>query len=59
MSGILIVLSQSARIAAVWTRNSTTRNLLLSASVICYTALMMKREKKISRYYDRKNNTDS
>jgi hypothetical protein len=50
---IYIVVSQTTRLAAVWTRNTLTKQLLLSASIIAYSLLLIERNKKINKYYDR------
>lgn len=38
---------------AVWAKKTTTKQILLTVSIIAYTALLMEREKKISKYYER------
>lgn len=48
-----IAISQTARIASVWAKKTVTKQILLTISIIAYTALLMEREKKISKYYDR------
>jgi hypothetical protein len=58
---VYIVISQTARLAAVWARNRLTTQLLLSVSIIAYSALLLERNKKINSYYtkdenDRRNN---
>jgi hypothetical protein len=50
---IYIVISQTTRLAAVWTRNILTKQLLLSASIIAYSLLLIERNKKINKYYER------
>lgn len=52
---IYIVISQTSRLAAVWTRNILTKQLLLSASIIAYSMLLIERNKKINKYYERDN----
>lgn len=58
---IHIVISQTARLAAVWAKNKLTTQILLSVSIIAYSALLLERNKKINAYYtkddnDRRNN---
>lgn len=53
---IYIVISQTSRLAAVWTRNILTKQLLLSASIIAYSILLIERNKKINKYYERDTN---
>lgn len=53
---IYIVISQSTRLAAVWTRSILTKQLLLSASIIAYSLLLIERNKKINNYYERDPN---
>ena len=53
---IYIVISQSARLAAVWARNRLTTQLLLSVSIIAYSALLLERNKKIEKYYTKDEN---
>lgn len=50
---IYIVISQTSRLAAVWTRNILTKQLLLSASIIAYSILLIERNKKINAYYQK------
>jgi len=52
---IYIVISQATRLASVWTRNILTKQLLLSASIIAYSLLLVERNKKINKYYERSN----
>lgn len=52
---IYIIISQTSRLAAVWTRNILTKQLLLSASIIAYSMLLIERNKKINSYYERDN----
>lgn len=49
---VYIVISQTARLAAVWTKSRLTTQLLLSVSILAYSALLMERNKKINKYYD-------
>lgn len=51
---VYIVISQSARLAAVWTKHLLTKQLLLSASIVAYSVLLMQRNDKINKYYERK-----
>lgn len=53
---IYIVVSQTTRLAAVWTRSILTKQLLLSASIIAYSLLLIERNKKINNYYERNTN---
>lgn len=53
---IYIVISQTTRLAAVWTRSILTKQLLLSASIIAYSLLLIERNKKINNYYERNIN---
>lgn len=53
---IYIVISQTTRLAAVWTRSILTKQLLLSASIIAYSLLLIERNKKINNYYERNTN---
>lgn len=53
---VFIVISQGARLAAVWTRSNLTKQLLLSLSIVAYSAVLLHREQKISRYYDTARN---
>lgn len=52
---IFIALSQGARIGAIWAKSQTTKQILLTCSVIFYTALLMEREKKITEYYKKED----
>jgi hypothetical protein len=52
---IYIGISQAARLAAVWTKSRLTTQLLLSVSILAYSALLLERNKKINKYYDRHN----
>lgn len=54
-----IAISQTARIMAVWAKKTTTKQILLTVSIIAYTALLMEREKKISKYYERSTEDSS
>lgn len=53
---LYIIISQGARIASVWVKRKYTKQILLSISILAYSALIMEREKKIKRYYDRRRN---
>ena len=48
---LFIIASQSARIAATWSSSIVTKRILLTASIILYTALLYQREQKIQKYY--------
>lgn len=48
-----IIVSQTARLASVWTRSKITSQLLISVSIIAYSALLIERNKKINKYYER------
>jgi hypothetical protein len=52
---IYIGISQAARLAAVWSRNRLVTQLLLSASIVAYSLLLVERNKKINKYYERDN----
>lgn len=49
---VLIAISQGFRIGAIWAKRQTTRQILMTASVMAYTLLLVNRENKISKYYD-------
>lgn len=55
---VFIAISQTARVAAVWARSQTTKQILITISIISYTALLMEREKKISKYYDKTDDSE-
>lgn len=48
---LFIVVSQSFRLASTWATSAVTRKILISASIIVYTALLYQREQKITKYY--------
>jgi hypothetical protein len=50
---VFIIISQATRLASVWTRNHLTKQLLLSASILAYSLLLIERNKKINKYYER------
>lgn len=50
---VYIAVSQAARLAAVWTRNRLVQQLLISASIISYSLLLIERNKKINKFYER------
>lgn len=56
---VFIVISQTARVAAIWSQKQVTRQILLTVSVIAYSALLMQRENKISKYYDTRRERDN
>ena len=49
---VYIILSQMSRLGAVWVKSKQTKNLLLSASILFYTALLIKRENKFKEKYE-------
>lgn len=49
---LFIIVSQSARLAAVWTRNRLTSQILISVSIAAYSLLLIERNKKINAYYN-------
>jgi hypothetical protein len=53
---IYIIISQSSRLAAVWTKNILTKQLLLSTSILAYSILLIERNKKIEKYYEQRPN---
>lgn len=50
---VFIIISQATRLASIWTKHLLTRQLLLSASVVAYSFLLIERNKKINKYYER------
>jgi hypothetical protein len=56
---VFIVISQTARVMAIWSQKQVTRQILLTVSVIAYSALLMQRENKIDKYYDRSRENKS
>lgn len=57
---VYILISQTARLGAVWSSKLVTRQVLLSLSILAYSVVMMQRNEKINKYYDRgpTNNTN-
>ena len=53
---LYIIVSQSARLAAVWTRNRLTSKILISVSIAAYSLLLIERNKKINNYYNNGSN---
>lgn len=49
---LYIIVSQTARLAAVWTRNRLTSQILISLSIASYSILLIERNKKINNYYN-------
>ena len=55
---LFIVASQSCRIAAIWAKRQTTKQVLLTVSVVAYSLLLVQRENKISKYYANRHRAD-
>lgn len=49
---VYIILSQMSRLGAVWVKSKQTKNILLSASILFYTAILIKRENKFKEKYE-------
>lgn len=52
---VFIAISQTARIAAIWSKRTVTKQILLTVAVVAYTALLNQRERRINEYYSRDN----
>ena len=50
---VYIIISQTARLGAVWSSKLITRQVLLSLSILAYSVVMIQRNEKINKYYDR------